>query len=87
MKFRCLLVVLALFAHAAAATELTPHRAEYKVRIAVVSGQLNTELRATDDGYVATHVVKPTGLARVIASGEMLATVCGSSFHTSETST
>ena len=74
MKFRCMLVLLALFANAAAATELTPHRAEYKVRIAVVSGQLNTELRATDDGYVATHVVKPTGLARVIASGEMFVT-------------
>lgn len=57
-----------------AATELTPHRAEYQVRIAVVTGQLNTELKATDTGYVATHVVKPTGLSRVVASGEMFVT-------------
>ena len=56
------------------ATELTPHRAEYKVRIAVVTGQLSTELKATDQGYVATHVVKPTGLSRVVASGEMFVT-------------
>ena len=72
---RCMLVLLALTTTAgAAATELTPHRAEYKVRISVVSGQLNTELRATDSGYVATHVVKPTGLSRVLASGEMFVT-------------
>jgi hypothetical protein len=70
-----MLVLLALTTTAgAAATELTPHRAEYKVRISVVSGQLNTELRATDSGYVATHVVKPTGLSRVLASGEMFVT-------------
>ncbi len=69
---RCLLILPALLAAAgAAATDLTPHRAEYKVRIAVVSGELSTELRATENGYVATHVVKPTGLSRVIASGEM----------------
>ena len=72
---RCMLALLALtVAAGAAATELTPHRAEYKVRISVVSGQLNTELRATDNGYVATHVVKPTGLSRVLASGEMFVT-------------
>lgn len=53
------------------AVELTPHRAEYKVRIAVVSGQLNTELRATETGYVATHVVKPTGVSRMITRGQM----------------
>ena len=58
----------------AAATELTPHRAEYKVRISVVSGQLNTELKVTDEGYVATHVVKPTGLSRVVTNGEIFVT-------------
>ena len=59
---------------AASATELTPHKAEYKVRISVVTGQLNTELRATETGYVATHVVKPTGLSRVITNGEIFVT-------------
>lgn len=60
-----------LLAAQALAVELTPHRAEYKVRIAVVSGQLNTELRATETGYVATHVVKPTGVSRMITRGQM----------------
>lgn len=55
---------------AAGATELTPHRAQYKVKISVLSGQLNTELRATDNGYVATHVIKPKGIAR-LRGGQM----------------
>lgn len=50
---------------AADGSELTPHRAEYKVKISVVSGQLNTELRATETGYVATHVIKPKGIAKL----------------------
>lgn len=62
-------VLLAL--STAGAGELTPHRAEYKVRISVVSGQLNTELRATDTGYDATHVIKPTGISRMITRGTM----------------
>lgn len=68
-----LYLVTALFVAAApaGAGDLTPHRAEYKVRVAIVSGQLNTELRATETGYVATHVVKPTGLSRVLTSGRM----------------
>lgn len=50
---------------AANGTELTPHRAQYKVRISILSGELNTELRATDSGYIATHVVKPKGIAKL----------------------
>ena len=68
---RILVVVAVAFAPLAFAGDLTPHRAEYKVKIAVVSGQLNTELRATDAGYVATHVVKPTGMSRMITRGRM----------------
>lgn len=66
-----LYIALALFsvtllaAPATHASDLTPHTAEYKVKIKILSGQLNTELRATDSGYVATHVIKPTGLARL----------------------
>jgi len=54
-----------------AAQELTPHTAKYKVKISIVSGQLNTELRKTADGYVAHHVLKPTGLSRLIVHGRM----------------
>jgi hypothetical protein len=55
----------------AGAADLIPHTAEYKVKISVVSGRLNTELRATEDGFVATHVVRPTGLSKIITSGKM----------------
>jgi hypothetical protein len=61
------LLLAALFAvPAAVAGELAPHRAEYKVKISVVSGQLNTELKTTDSGYVATHTIKPTGVSKMI---------------------
>ena len=63
------LLVAVSFALPLQAAELTPHRAEYKVKIAVISGQLNTELRRTDDGYVAQHVIKATGLARMLTRG------------------
>ena len=69
MKFSLSALVLAaaLFAAPAAiAADLTPHTAEYKVKISVLSGKLNTELRETEDGYIAAHVVKPTGLAKVL---------------------
>ena len=66
-----LAAALSLVAGTAVAVELTPHQAEYKVRISVVSGQLNTELRATATGYVATHVVKPKGVSRVVTRGRM----------------
>jgi len=65
------LVVVFLAGQVSAETELTPHTAQYKVKISVVSGQLNTELRKTADGYVAHHVIKPTGISRIIASGTM----------------
>ena len=50
---------------------LTPHTAEYKVKISVVSGQLNTELKRTAGGYVANHVIRPTGMSRIITRGTM----------------
>jgi hypothetical protein len=69
---RILAVCALLFAvSAAAAADLTPHRAEYKVKISVVSGQLNTELRAVESGFVATHAIKPVGVSRVITNGRM----------------
>jgi len=66
-----LMLAAALALPSASASELTPHRAEYKVKISVVSGQLNTELKATANGYAATHVIKPTGLSRMITRGTM----------------
>jgi hypothetical protein len=55
----------------AGAADLTPHRAEYKVKISIVSGQLNTELRAIDSGYIANHRIKPVGISRILTRGTM----------------
>jgi len=79
MTFARSLAIAALLALAAPAfsgpafsgPRLTPHTAQYKVKISVVSGQLNTELRSTADGYAATHVIKPTGFSKILAHGTM----------------
>ena len=54
-----------------AAVPLTPHSAEYRVRMNVVSGQLNTNLRLTENGYIATHAIAPTGMARIFTRGRI----------------
>ena len=51
------------------APELTPHTAEYEVSMSVMSGVLSTELRKIPNGYVAHHIVKPSGLSRMITGG------------------
>ena len=69
--------VLALVTLAAASgsvlaeNALAPHKAEYKVEISVLGGRLNTQLATTDNGYVATHTVRPTGMARILSSGQI----------------
>ena len=52
-----------------AESALTPHSAVYKVKISVLGGQLNTELRETATGYEAKHVIKATGMSRMLARG------------------
>ena len=49
------MLLVAAFVSVAASAEpaLTPHTAEYKVKISVLSGKLSTELRVTASGYVA----------------------------------
>jgi hypothetical protein len=65
------IVALGLCVQVLAGPSLTPHTAEYKVKISIVSGQLNTELRRTENGYIANHVIRPTGLSRLITRGTM----------------
>ena len=69
----CLLAGVALLAVPAfAGPSLTPHSALYKVKISIAGGELSTQLTLTDDGrYVATHTVRPTGIARVFAHGSI----------------
>jgi len=67
----CFVAVGLLAGPADASGKLTPHTAEYKVKISVVSGRLRTELQATESGYVARHNIKPTGMSRLFARGEI----------------
>jgi hypothetical protein len=51
--------------------DLRLHTAEYRVRISVLSGKLNTRLGASESGYAATHRIVPTGLASLLANGHI----------------
>jgi hypothetical protein len=66
-----LLTITVLASTANSETLLATHNAEYKVKISVLSGKLNTSLRQTDAGYVAHHVIKTTGFARWYSKGTM----------------
>lgn len=50
---------------------LTPHTAEYKVRISVLGGRLHTRFQTTDNGYLAESVIEATGMSRLIARGSI----------------
>lgn len=65
----CAIFVLAVPSWAE--TSLTPHKAQYRVKISILGGQLNTELRATANGYQATHSIKATGMSRMLSSGRI----------------
>ena len=72
MKYAVMLCALLAYATPVAAdTLLTPHRAEYRVKISVLGGQLDTELLATNDGYRATHIIRATGMSRMLANGRI----------------
>jgi len=62
-------LIICLPSLAAADATLRPHTAVYKVKISVLGGQLKTELQETASGYVATHVVRATGMSRMLSSG------------------
>jgi len=66
--------VLLLPVVAGAESSLTPHTAEYRIKISVLGGKLNTELKAGSGGYTATHVVKPTGMSRMFTRGTITET-------------
>lgn len=64
-----LIVLTALSGPSFASGSLMPHQAEYKVRMSIVSGKLRTELRQTDDGYIARHVIRLVGISRLLSRG------------------
>ena len=65
------LMAAAAAAPAVAETALTPYSAEYTVKISVLSGRLTTELRPLADGYEASHVIEPQGLASIMKDGKI----------------
>lgn len=74
-RLACALLASVLMCGSAwAESSLIPHTAIYRVRISILSGVLRTELNATDTGYIATHVIKPTGLSKIIARGTITET-------------
>jgi hypothetical protein len=74
-QFLSILPLLALYAAPLQAEPLlTPHKATYKIKISVLGGQLDTELRQTATGYSATHIVEPTGMSRMLSRGSIAET-------------
>ena len=54
-----------------AAASLTPHIAEYKIKISVLGGTLRTQLQALESGYRAESSIEATGMASLIAHGSI----------------
>jgi len=74
-RFLSILPLLALYAAPLQAEPLlTPHKATYKIKISVLGGQLDTDLRQTATGYSATHIVEPTGMSRMLSRGSIAET-------------
>lgn len=69
-----IMVILLATAPLAAAADLTPHSATYKVKISVLGGELQTRLAPTETGFEATHVIKATGMSRMLARGSIAET-------------
>ena len=60
---------------------LTPHSAEYRIKISVLGGKLRTSLLALDTGYRAESSIQATGMSRLIARGAIRES---SVFHVSD---
>ncbi len=50
---------------------VTPHAAEYRVKISVLGGKLRTRVEAVDGGYRAESSIEATGMSRLIAHGSI----------------
>lgn len=56
---------------ASADRPLTPHVAEYKIKVSILSGKLRTEVKLTDAGYSANSVLKAAGIASWFVRGDV----------------
>ncbi len=63
-------LLLAQFAGVSVAEPvLTPHVAEYKIKISVLGGTLRTRLDTDEYGYRAESAIEATGMSRIVARG------------------
>lgn len=51
------------------ALSLTPHRAEYDVQISILGGTLTTVVTKVGPGFMASSVIEPTGLSKLVVHG------------------
>ena len=63
--------LLQFVGEAVAAASLTPHTAEYKVKISVLGGKLRTHLQALESGYRAESSIEATGMSSLIVHGSI----------------
>lgn len=68
-RFLAAVSLLCLAMGAFGGPQLTPHTAEYKVKISVLGGKLTTQFETTESGYMAESVIRATGMSRIIAGG------------------
>ncbi|MDA0994729.1 MAG: DUF3108 domain-containing protein [Proteobacteria bacterium] len=66
--FICVALVL-IGGVASAHDSLTPHAAEYRVKISVLGGKLRTRIEKTDTGYFAQSSIVATGMSKLLANG------------------
>jgi hypothetical protein len=66
-----IVVMLIVLPPVQAEIKLTPHTAEYKIKISVLGGRLTTKFTSTGDEFTAESLIEATGLASVIARGEI----------------
>jgi len=66
-----MLASIALPVFASGERALTPHTAEYKIRVSILGGKLNTEVKATDEGFYAHSVLHASGIARLFVRGDV----------------
>lgn len=64
--------LLCLAALPAAADGLVPHAAQYKIKISLLGGVLDTRVYDVGEGYMARSIITPTGLASVLMSGSIV---------------
>lgn len=48
---------------------LTPHKAQYDVRIYMLGGMMTSEVTRAGPGYMANSVIEPKGMSRLVARG------------------